>query len=329
MIMVLNNLYKNFRIKTAKLAIYKLQKDYLKKFGSELPVLYRSGQVESRIENNFIKTLFEANDWRVYEESDLFFAKPDTQKNSILIRYGGDDSKSSEVDAIRGPKFLLKVMDKYTFDDRYLWPKSITKIVPILENLQTKYHLDKVSLQCVIDKVDLPPHTFEKVKGRMDTTIIDNTFDTDLTTLNHFLDTFEEVVQIYAHADFDSPEYQNSMVVPPKHTLLLGDIETLGDDSKEMHTKILDRLKACSDQYADYLDGIYLIGDLWLACDEQGFAKKDGNISYIRYANKTFKVVEKSSDLDALLDDDLIRPHSWFWIKGSQKLTELRFRLTK
>jgi hypothetical protein len=327
--MILNSFYKTLNDKLANFATNKLQKDYYKKFGLALPIILVSKTVEKKVEILIAKKLFESNNWRVYEENSRSFFNYGIQKNSILIKESITDNNLQNIEVRRGPKFALNVMDKYTFDERYLWPRSIAKIVSNLNFLETNYSLDIASLQDIISHIDLPQHTFDMIKGRKDTTIIDNTFDTDPTSLYSFLDTFEEVVNIYSRADFDSPEYQNSLVVPPKHTIILGETGDLGDVSRVEHDKILDRLKTFGKKYEDYLDAIYLVGGSWLECDDQGFTKKDGSLSYIRYDGMTFKVVENVNDLDALLDDDSIRPHSWFWIKGSSKLTELRFRLTK
>lgn len=322
-----------FTPKIRQILIEKLQKDYYKIYRSELPVILLSGLIEKNIEILFIKKLFKANGWIVFVSNNLdnfgLLLGSNKQKNTVLISETNIGTIEVEVEATRGPKFVLTVMNKYIFDDCYLWPKSLAKIAYILEKIQSEYHLDKVNIQDIVGKIDLPQHTFDMVKGRMSSTIIDSTANTDLISIHSFLDTFEEIVNIYSHADFDSLEYQNSMVIAPKHTLILEEIMGLGDISIVEHGKILERLISFSKKYNDYLEEIYLVGDEWLKCDEQGFAKKDGVISYIRFDSQTFKVVNNASDLDTFLSDDLMRPHSWFWLKGSKKLTCLRFRLTK
>lgn len=310
-----------FTPKIRQILIEKLQKDYYKIYRSKLPVVLLSGLIEKNIEILFIKKLYEANGWIVFVSNNLdnfgLLLGSNKQKNTVLISETNIGTTEVEVEATRGPKFVLTVMNKYIFDDCYLWPKSLAKIAYILEKIQSDYHLDKVNIQDIVGKIDLPQHTFDMVKGRMSSTIIDNTANTDLISIHSFLDTFEEIVGIYSRADFDTPEYENNMVVPPKHTIILGEVS----DISEEHRKVLKRLVLFRKKYDDSLEEIYLIGHEWLKCDEQGFAKKDGVISYIRFDSQTFKVVDYASDLDTFLSDDLIRPHSWFWLKGSKKLT--------
>jgi hypothetical protein len=316
-----------------KFALKKLQKDYNRKYNTELPVVTVLGSVEKSIEKLFVTKLFEVNEWDIIaaDNKNNFRSAFNSikQKNTILLVEGDRVNAIPEVATSRGPNFALLINDKYTLNNYYLWPKSVAKVIPELEQLQTKYNLNKVSLQHILENIKLPSHTFDRLMGRLDTTIIDSTFDTDPLSLHNFLDTFEEVATIYSHADFDSPEYNNSIVVPPKHTIILGEMGYLGDDSILEHKKVLDRLKGYRKDYEYYLDEIYLVGDEWLKCDEQGFAKNDGLVSYIRYANITYKVVKNAPDLDTFWTDDLIRPHSWYWLKGSQELVWLSFRLTK
>ncbi|MBC7472267.1 MAG: hypothetical protein H7196_03355 [candidate division SR1 bacterium] len=317
----------------AQIFISKLQKDYYRKFQSELPIVRLSRLKEKNIEILFIKKLFKANGWSVFTINNtnkirLLFESI-KQKNTVLIGETDTSSLEMEVEVARGPKFLLTAMNKYTFDDQYLWPKSSAKIVSMLEKLQSKYDLNKVSIQDIVGKIDLPPHTFDIVKGKVDITVIDNTIGTDFISLQCFLDTFEEIVNIYSHANFDSPEYENNMVIPPKHTIILEEMSDLNDISITEYNEILERLVSLRKKYNDFLEEIYLVGSEWLKCDEQGFAKKDGVIAYIRYDNHTFKAVDTANDLEGFFSDDSIRPHSWFWIKGSKKLSDLRFELTK
>jgi hypothetical protein len=218
----------------------------------------------------------------------------------------------------RGKHFALEAMDMYTFDDKYLLPKTFAKVAYVLDSVARAYSLDMAKLKDVLADLNVPNGRFSVLEGMMGSTLIDSTYNSDPASLSGFLDLFEEVVDVYSHADFDSPEFDNQMIMAPKHYLILGEMRELGETATSEHVKILDRLRILGQKNGDYIQEIFLLGSEWLKCDDESIIKKDGNISYISQQKQVFKVFTRAGDINTFLTEDLIRPQSWFWVKGSQ-----------
>ena len=217
----------------------------------------------------------------------------------------------------RGRGFSLDVMDGVNLSGEYLLPQTFAKYTHILSEISKKYTLKSASVQDLAKNMALPNSRFGLLKGILNGRVVDSSYDTDAVSLVSFLDLLKEVLQIYSKADFDTDEYAGQ-VMAPRHYIVLGDMARLGESSKQRHAEILDSILDIKNDFGDYVEEVYLVGDSWLECDEQGFGKLDGNISYIIYKKTVFKVCKKAENVIELLGEDTVRPQSWYWVKGTK-----------
>jgi UDP-N-acetylmuramyl pentapeptide synthase len=223
-----------------------------------------------------------------------------------------------EIKATRGENFRLVAQNRYNFDDNFLLPQTFAKNAVILETVATQFNLEQNLVDQVISDLDIPNGRFGVLEGRLNTTIIDSTYNSDPASLQGFLDLFEEVVAAYKNLP-EAPSILNrEMAVYPKHYLILGEMRELGSTALYEHQNILKRLVELGTNNKDYIQEILLLGREWLACDEVKVAKVDGDVTYISYQKQIFKIYQKAGHINKILTDDLIRPRSWFWVKGSQ-----------
>lgn len=212
----------------------------------------------------------------------------------------------------RGPSLEL-VVDARTLDSQYLLPRTMAKNARILELAAAQFGIDKNKVTSTLSKFDLPAGRFNRFKGIGNTTIIDSSYNSDPASLVGFLDLLIEVISWQK----DNLENLNS-VVPPSHTLILGEMRELGSISKVSHQQILDQIIEIQKIFPEQVETVVLLGTQWLECDSDKIIKQEGKTRIIRYGGKQWSVFGKASDINETLNPDSIRPHCWFWIKGSQ-----------
>ena len=237
--------------------------------------------------------------------------------DNITIHNFDGQGLQTETKSSRGRGFSLDVMDGVNLSGEYLLPQTFAKYIYILSEISKKYALKSSSAQDLVKNMVLPNSRFGLIKGILNGRVVDSSYDTDPVSLVSFLDLLKEVLQIYSKADFDTDEYAGQ-VMAPRHYIVLGDMAGLGESSKRKHAEILDSILDIKNDFGDYVEEVYLVGDSWLECDEQGFAKLDGSVSYIIYKKTVFKVCKKAENVIELLGEDTVRPQSWYWIKGSK-----------
>jgi UDP-N-acetylmuramyl pentapeptide synthase len=237
--------------------------------------------------------------------------------DNMVLNMSQGEEDIHELQAFRGDNFQLKAENKYNFSSNYLFPITFAKVSYQLEIIQKRFGLADSSLPYLLENLNIPNGRFSKLDAVLKGTIIDSTYNSDPASLSGFLDLFEEVVTKYSTADFDSEEFLE-LVMAPKHYLILGEMRELGETSIQEHSLVLTRLKEIKQKYEHYIEGVYLIGQEWLKCDEQGFSKKDGPVSFVMYKDEVFKIYDRAGDINSVLTDDTLRPQSWYWVKGSQ-----------
>lgn len=240
-------------------------------------------------------------------------------KNSLQSNLTGT-YKNHKVITKRGPNFSLLIENKFAFSDEYLLPITFGKYIYILALLSSQYELNPKNLIKTLKQPQLPNGRFGILQGQFKTTIIDSTYNSDPSSLIGYLELFKEVVTSFKNWEeyiSKNPD-PNNPINSPKHYLILGEMRELGDTSIEAHSKILVELMEIGKQYRDYIQEIILIGREWLKCDQNKIPKTHGDINYITFNNQIFKVYLRSGDVNKTLTPDTVRPHSWFWLKGSQ-----------
>jgi UDP-N-acetylmuramyl pentapeptide synthase len=209
----------------------------------------------------------------------------------------------------RGPDFALVVNNDWVFSADYLLPRSFGKNALILDQVAKTFNLDTKLVAHILREMTLPAGRFSLLEGINNTAIVDSSYNSDPASLSAFLDLLEEVVLV-------AKELPDS--IPPKHYLILGEMRELGNTATSEHQKILDKLITLGQKYGDYIENILLLGKEWLTCDDTGIKKSEDQVSYISYQKQMFKVYLRAGHINRLLTPDNIRPHAWFWIKGSQ-----------
>jgi ribonuclease HII len=105
---------------------------------------------------------------------------------------------------------------------------------------------------------------------------------------------------------------------PPKFYIVLGEMRELGVTATQAHNEVLDNILRLGKQWSHYIENIYLLGNEWVKCDDDGIVKIEDQVNFISYRNQLFKVFKKAGDIKSLLTKETIKPNSWVWIKGSQ-----------
>lgn len=241
--------------------------------------------------------------------------------NEVLYKIASSQSfKSHDTEVERGERFELIADKQYRFSNRYLLPLTFAKLAYILELISDMYHFDHNHIHAVLGELVLPNGRFSLLEGVIGSWIVDSTYNSDPASIHGFLDMFEEVVESYKSLSYNEKEYDLGgigMVMPPKHYLILGEMRELGEVARDEHERILTRLIQIGKHYGDYIQDIILLGQEWLKLDD-GIKKTDNNLTYISFDKQIFKVYLRAGDITQVLPNDIIRPQSWFWIKGSQ-----------
>lgn len=256
-----------------------------------------------------------------YADSYILPAAIGMIDNWVIETTTGDEPQTHHVSSERGENFALIADGKYLFSKDYILPQTFARTAYVLELLANKFKLEEGVVEHTTENIAIPNGRFSLLHGIMNSVIVDSSYNSDPQSLDAFLDQLEEVIEVStlvkdtkllsAESDANSSEV-------PKHYLILGEMRELGDTSTLAHQEILERIIELGKTRGSYIENIYLLGQEWLKCDDDGIVKVQDNVSFISYKNQLFKVFSRAGDINTLLNIDTIRPNSWFWIKGSQ-----------
>jgi UDP-N-acetylmuramyl pentapeptide synthase len=191
----------------------------------------------------------------------------------------------------------------------------------VLELLADKYKIDHSLVAQTTADLMLPPGRFTLLPGISNSVIVDSSYNSDPQSMDSLLDIIEEVIEEsnrVKDTQLLSSQTDTRTIEVPKHYMIFGEMRELGDTSTLAHQEILQRIIDLGKNKGSYIENIYLVGKEWLKCDDDGVVKVQDNVSFISYKNQLFKVFVKAGELKTLLNNDTVRPNSWFWLKGSQ-----------
>lgn len=218
-----------------------------------------------------------------------------------------------KVKASRGQNLQLVANDKLILDSQYLFPLTMAKSARILEIVASEFRIDEQFVNQTLTEFNLPAGRFGFFEGINNTKIVDSTYNSDPASLAGYLDLLIETINWQSQ----NLEHLN-LVVAPKHTLILGEMRELGSISKVSHSQVLDQIIEIQKMYPEVVEKVILLGREWLECDSDKVQKLESKSKIIYYQKQQFKVFSKASDISETLTGETIRPHSWFWCKGSQ-----------
>lgn len=195
----------------------------------------------------------------------------------------------AEYDKNGNLRIILKGGDsiKKIPNEKYFLPTTFARNYLILDQFQknmSRFFSFKKEIQHIF-----PVSRFGKFLGKNNSTIIDSTYNSDPQSLQIFL---EQIWQI---------AYINPNL---KHTLVLGEMRELGENSTSFHREILQNLE----ENHNLVEKIFLIGNEWRKIDLENFGGIDKKIVVENSAKKVGDKIEKIG-LNSL---------DWIWCKGSQ-----------
>jgi UDP-N-acetylmuramyl pentapeptide synthase len=208
----------------------------------------------------------------------------------------------------------LSYLDEILIDNNYLLPPTFAKTLSIVQKVGELYSIDKDIIQDLLGHLTLPNGRFSKFKGKLDTTIIDSSYNSDPDSVLGFLDSVSLTLASQNNVQYD--------IV--KHNIILGEMRELGNIAKEKHAIILDKLIELKKNYSDKIENIILLGSEWDKLNETPIISREGEIKKILYKSQVFNNYSKVYDI-AIFFETNIRPQSWFWIKGSQNTIFLEY----
>lgn len=215
----------------------------------------------------------------------------------------------------RTQDFILE-SDGLAMGRELLLPRTFAKNAFILDTVALHFQISKGVVASTLTHLEVPNGRFSLLRGVTGSQIVDSTYNSDPASLEGFLILFEEVV-----SEFALRQKKRTLPAPygaaPKHTLILGEMRELGSEARGAHARILERVVALSEAYAEYIEDIFLVGQEWLELDDE--VKKQAEATrYLRFRKQLFKVFLRAGDINRLLDLEQVRAGSWFWLKGSQ-----------
>jgi hypothetical protein len=200
----------------------------------------------------------------------------------------------------------------FYFHQDYFLPDSFAKNAQIIDIIAKNYGFKRESVKDIIASSNIFPNSrFSKFKGINNSNIVDSSYNSDPASLSTFLQTIKSF-----SASFNIND--KSIISLPKNLLILGEMRELGAISVFEHEKIIQEIIQLQDNPKIIIQDTYLIGKEWLKINQNNIQINQGNISYIRYGNKHFKVFEKAGDINRYIEKMNILPEFWFWVKGSQ-----------
>jgi UDP-N-acetylmuramyl pentapeptide synthase len=236
--------------------------------------------------------------------------------NWVLDNLNGS-FRSHLVTSERGQDFSLIADGVFTFTSEYLLPESFAKNAYVLGLLADKMKLSQTSVQDTVSSLELPYSRFSLFQGQLGTTLVDSSYNSDPQSLSGFLDLAVQIIQnAKTMEEIEGGNGRGAMA--PKHYFVLGEMRELGNLAGQAHEQALDQIIELGQSFGGWVEGVFLIGQEWLACNDDGIIKSHEEVSFITYKKQHFKVYHKVGDLIKLFNPETIRPGSWFWIKGSQ-----------
>lgn len=217
---------------------------------------------------------------------------------------------------VRSPNFGLTV-GGVQMDRRYLLPMTFGVFIDNIIQVGQLFKLNPELINRSLSNFELPAGRFSRLTGRYNSTIIDSSYNSDPASVEKFLENLVEVIEYYRNSD---NRETSRLTMPPTHTIILGEMRELGQISSKLHSQVLDQLIEISKKYSDYINEIILIGTSWHALDQDQILKINtvDRFRWIRYRQANWRVFDTAGAIKQNLNLDLIRPNSWFWVKGSQ-----------
>jgi hypothetical protein len=272
---------------------------------------FTSKSVNNRLKNIALEQLMLATDSDyLILPSTIGKIENDLETNAI-----GNKWEEHKVHTQRNPDGSLSVGDLNLSGAKYMLPLTFGKFFQVCNIIAATFNLGNNAFESMVESMILPQGRFNLLKGVNNTTIVDSSYNSDPDSLTSFLKSFEEIIKLQSSVEWLEKE---GLVMPPRHTLILGEMRELGDMAIQDHTDILEKVAALQSRYYDRLSEIILIGKEWLKCNQDGITKKDNNYNLIVHNKNIFKVFLRSGDILSYLNEDRIRVNQWFWVKGSQ-----------
>jgi hypothetical protein len=210
----------------------------------------------------------------------------------------------------RNENLSLMINNRYNTNNNYLLPLTFGRQVYITDLVAREFEIEEKVFLDLLKDFEMPNSRFSILKGKENTNIVDSTYNSDPSSMEGFLDTIEETIS-HLKKNYEDP-------ILPKHTLVFGEMRELGDLTKEEHSKVLKRILDIGKNHPYIIENIYLVGEEWLKCDEQDFAKSEDIINYIFFQKQLFKVFKSVKNLKKIFGVNELRPYSWYWFKGSE-----------
>jgi Mur ligase middle domain len=164
-------------------------------------------------------------------------------------------------------------------NSRYYIPNTFGVFYSILACLQEQLKLSPNTLTTTLENMQLPNGRFGRFVGKAPYEyVIDSTYNSDPLSLSGFLDSLDTV--LLSH---------------PNHTVVLGEMRELGDESHKEHQIVLDRIGALPPTVT-----CLLVGKEW--------GKLSSNTIYFDTPGEALKYLQTIQVPD----------NSWLWCKGSQ-----------
>jgi UDP-N-acetylmuramyl pentapeptide synthase len=247
---------------------------------------------------------------------------PDTlgKIDNKLITNLANQIQEMEVTAHRGQNFELVFQESFSFSPDYLLPLTFAKTGYTTKLVSSFYNLDEDN-EIDFKSLVLPNGRFSLIHGVNDSVIVDSTYNADPESVSSFLSMMEEVLITSTNIDGNqllTTSKEKDLGDPPKFYIVLGEMRELGVTSTQAHSDVLDKILKIGKQWSNYIENIYLLGNEWVKCDDDGIVKIEDQVNFISYKNQLFKVFKRAGDIKSLLTAETIKPNSWIWIKGSQ-----------
>jgi UDP-N-acetylmuramyl pentapeptide synthase len=224
--------------------------------------------------------------------------------NSLMIVKQGDSQEIATKNVN-----LSEINSMYDISNKYLLPDTFAKTFQIAIEVASEYQISNKAIKDAILNFKLPPSRFSLLKGILDTTIVDSSYNSDPDSVFSFLNSLEKEIV----------KNKNN------HTLVLGEMRELGDIATQKHCEVLKRICEIQAQHDGYLEEVVLVGKEWVKCDFDSVKKVQGDYQVILFKPdknkdsilKKFLVFTQVGRVYEYLEDK-IRPRSFIWIKGSQ-----------
>lgn len=239
--------------------------------------------------------------------------------NQLITNLAGQ-IQEMDVTASRGENFELVFQNNFSFSKDYLLPLTFAKTGYTAKLIASFYDLDEDN-EINFQNLTLPNGRFSLIHGINDSVIVDSTYNADPQSVESFLGMMEEVLAASTNIDGNqllTTSKEKFSGDPPKFYIVLGEMRELGVTATQAHNEVLDNILRLGKQWSHYIENIYLLGNEWVKCDDDGIVKIEDQVNFISYRNQLFKVFKKAGDIKSLLTKETIKPNSWVWIKGSQ-----------